>query len=88
MYRGAMTFTIWERAQAPLDFAYRRPPHRGIVKTVRSDGRLIDSMFIRCEPYAATGTWPAYSRFAPGFAEFARGLQSEKPVGTAATERT
>ena len=29
MYRGAMTFTIWERLDAALDFAYREQPHRG-----------------------------------------------------------
>ncbi len=36
MYRGAMTFTIWERPEAALDFAYRKPPHRQIVKDVRA----------------------------------------------------
>ena len=74
MYRGAMTFTIWERAEDALSFAYRRPPHSQIVKDVRADGRLIDSMFIRLQPYAATGRWPAYSRFAGRFDEFARSL--------------
>lgn len=85
MYRGAMTFTIWERAEAPLSFAYRRPPHREIVKRVRAEGRLIDSMFIRFEPYAASGSWPGYSAFAPRFDAFARGLEeSQEPVGTGA----
>jgi hypothetical protein len=69
LYRGAMTFTIWERLDAALAFAYREQPHRGIVKSVRDEGRLIDSMFIRLEVRAAAGTWPAYSRFAPRFEE-------------------
>ena len=88
MYRGAMTFTIWQRPEAALDFAYRRPPHQGIVKDVRAEGRLTDSMFIRFEPFAARGTWPRYSTFAPRFDVFARELAaSRKPVGTAPSER-
>ena len=74
MYRGAMTFTIWERAEAALDFAYRKPPHQQVVKDVRADGRLIDSMFIRFQPYAAAGRWPGYSRFGAGFDALARSL--------------
>ena len=74
MYRGAMTFTIWERPEAALDFAYRKAPHQEIVKEVRARDRLTASMFIRLQPYAATGTWPAYSRFATGFDRFAEGL--------------
>ena len=78
MYRGAMTFTIWERAEAALDFAYRKPPHQQVVKDVRADGRLIDSMFIRFEPYAAAGRWPGYSRFGPGFDALARSLTGSR----------
>jgi hypothetical protein len=86
MYRGAMTFTIWERPEAPLDFAYRKPPHQELVKDVRAESRLIDSMFIRFEPYAASGTWPRYSVFAARFEAFARGLgEARKPVGTGAS---
>ncbi len=69
LYRGAMTFTIWERLDAALAFAYREQPHRGIVKSVRDEGRLIDSMFVRLQVTAAAGTWPSYSRFAPRFEE-------------------
>jgi hypothetical protein len=76
MYRGAMTFTIWERPEAALDFAYRKPPHAQIVKDVRAQDRLVDSMFIRFEPYAAHGSWPSYSAFAPGFEAFVQTLGS------------
>jgi hypothetical protein len=75
LYRGAMTFTIWERPEAALSFAYRKPPHGEIVKDVRAHERLVDSMFIRFRPYAATGSWPPYSRFAGRFEEFARSLR-------------
>jgi hypothetical protein len=77
MYRGAMTCTIWDGADAPLRFAYRRPPHRQIVKDTRADDRLIDSMFIRMQPYAVEGRWPAGSRFADRFDAFARNLPGQ-----------
>jgi hypothetical protein len=80
MYRGAMTFTIWDRADAPLSFAYRRQPHGRLVKDTRAEGRLIDSMFIRLQPYAAEGRWPAYSRFAGRFDEFAARLRQSAPA--------
>ena len=85
MYRGAMTCTIWERPEAALDFAYRKPPHREIVKEVGADGRLIDSMFIRFQPYAADGEWSGYSRFAGRFGEFALKLCAQAPGPHAAT---
>ena len=68
LYRGAMTFTVWQGIEPALGFAYREQPHKGIVKDVRAGERLRDSMFIRLQPYAAEGRWPARSRFAPGFA--------------------
>ena len=74
LYRGAMTFTIWDGLDPALGFAYREQPHKGIVKEVRADARLVDSMFIRLQPYAAEGRWPARSRFAPRFDEFVRRL--------------
>jgi hypothetical protein len=83
LYRGAMTFTIWERLDSALGFAYRQEPHRRIVKDVRADRRLIDSMFIRLRPYAATGSWPARSRFASRFERFARALEATPPEGRA-----
>ena len=67
MYRGAMTFTIWETLDLGVSFAYRELPHRQIVKQVRGEGRLVDSMFIRLDPYAVDGHWPARSRFASRF---------------------
>jgi hypothetical protein len=82
LYRGAMTFTIWERPEAATEFAYRKPPHRQIVKDVNADGRLIDSMFIRFTPYAAGGEWPGYSRFVAGFDAFARSLAPPAPHPT------
>lgn len=90
MYRGAMTFTIWERLDAALAFAYREAPHRGIVKDVRAKGRLVDSMFIRLEVYAAAGRWPAYSRFAPRFDALVQALKPSAPAPTpgAATARS
>lgn len=78
MYRGAMTFTIWEQPEDALDFAYRKAPHRQIVRDVRADARLIDSMFIRFQPYAAAGEWPRYSRFGAGFAAMARSLTGSR----------
>ena len=74
LYRGAMTFTIWDGVDPALAFAYREQPHRGIVKDVRADGRLVDSMFIRTEVYAAAGAWPSTSRFAGRFEELAARL--------------
>jgi hypothetical protein len=74
LYRGAMTFTIWEKIDQALAFAYREEPHRGIVRDVREQNLLVDSMFIRLRPYAATGNWPARSRFAPRFERFASSL--------------
>jgi hypothetical protein len=80
MYRGAMTFTIWERPEDALSFAYRESPHGQIVKDVRADSRLVDSMFIRFRPYAASGSWPAYSRFADRFDAFAAQLTQRAPA--------
>jgi hypothetical protein len=74
--RGAMTFTIWRDLDSVLGYAYRADPHRQIVKDTRAGDRLIDSMFIRLEPYAVEGRWPAYSRFAARFEEFARALRA------------
>jgi hypothetical protein len=74
LYRGAMTFTLWARLDDPLRFAYREDPHRRIVKDVRDEGRLVDSMFVRLQPYAATGSWPSTSRFGERFARFAASL--------------
>jgi hypothetical protein len=74
LYRGAMTFTLWERPEDALGFAYRRDPHRRIVKDVRAGGLLVDSMFIRLQPYAASGSWPPGSRFGQNFARFRDGL--------------
>jgi hypothetical protein len=82
-YRGGMTFTIWESLPAALGFSYRRDPHRGIVKSVREHGRLIDSMFIRLRPYAAEGTWFPWSRFARPFGEFVGSTGSAPAPGPA-----
>ncbi len=71
-----MTFTIWERHEAGA--GVRLPgaaAPRQIVKDVRERNRLVDSMFIRLAPYAATGSWPARSRFAPRFERFASSLE-------------
>lgn len=86
-YRGGMTFTIWESLQAALAFSYRREPHRGIVKLVRAEGRLIDSMFLRLEPYAAEGAWFPWSRFAGPFARFASAMRSAPAPGPPAATR-
>jgi hypothetical protein len=86
-YRGGMTFTIWDSLEAALTFSYKREPHRGIVKLVRAEGRLIDSMFLRLEPYAAEGTWLPWSRFAGSFARFAAAMPSAPAPGPPATTR-
>jgi hypothetical protein len=78
LYRGAMTFTIWERLEAATGFSYREQPHKGIVKEVKARDRLIDSMFIRMRVDAAEGSWPAYSRFAPRFTDLAQALAREQ----------
>jgi hypothetical protein len=72
--RGGMTFTIWRSLPDALGFSYRRDPHRGIVRSVREDRRLIDSMFLRVRPYAAEGDWFPWSRFASGFEELTRAM--------------
>jgi hypothetical protein len=74
LYTGAMTFTIWESLDPAVRFAYRKPPHKQIVKRVNEDGLLTDSMFIRLQPYAARGRWPRSSRFQERFDAFARSL--------------
>jgi hypothetical protein len=74
MYSGAMTFTIWDCADHALAFAYRREPHKDIVRRVRDEALLTDSMFIRLRPYHVVGRWPARSRFAARFESFARAL--------------
>ena len=84
--RGGMTFTIWSSLPDALRFSYRRDPHRGLVKSVRERDRFIDSMFLRLRPYAAAGGWFPWSRFAVGFAQFARSMPSgPAPVPAAAT---
>jgi hypothetical protein len=75
LYRGAMTFTIWDHVENATGFAYRHEPHRQIVQDVREHGLLVDSMFIRLRPYEASGTWPGHSRFAAAFGRFAEGLR-------------
>jgi hypothetical protein len=87
LYRGGMTFTIWESLPQALGFSYRRDPHRGIVKSVREHGRLIDSMFIRLRPYAAEGTWFPWSRFALPFDEFVRATRSAPAPARAGATR-
>jgi hypothetical protein len=74
LYRGAMTFTIWDRLDAATGFSYREQPHKGIVKEVKARGRLVDSMFIRMRVDAAEGSWPAYSRFAQRFEALVRAI--------------
>jgi len=86
-YRGGMTFTIWDSVEAALGFSYRREPHRGIVKLVRAEGRLIDSMFLRLEPYAAEGGWFPWSRFAGPFARFAEAMPSAPAPAPPAASR-
>ncbi len=49
MYRGAMTFTIWERAEDALNFAYREPPHGQIVKD-RARGHAPDRLDVHPVP--------------------------------------
>jgi len=80
-FRGGMTFTIWESLPEALGFSYRRDPHRGIVKSVHEHERLIDSMFLRLRPYAVDGSWFRWSRFATGFADFARSMPSAQAPG-------
>jgi hypothetical protein len=74
LYRGAMTFTLWEKVDDALSFAYREQPHRQIVDDVREQGRIVDSMFVRMRPYRASGKWPSTSRFGPAFDRLARSL--------------
>jgi hypothetical protein len=71
--RGGITFTLWESLPHALGFAYRRDPHQGIVKSVREHERLIDSMFLRLEPYRVEGAWFPWSRFAARFDAFISG---------------
>ena len=70
MYRGAMTFTIWDSVEHPTRFAYREQPHKDTVRRVREHELLTDSMFVRMRPYAARGRWPSYSRFGGRFDAF------------------
>jgi len=72
LYRGAMTFTIWESLEYALAFAYREQPHRRIVRDVKERDLLTDSMFIRFRIEAAKGAWPSRSRFVARFDDFAR----------------
>jgi hypothetical protein len=81
LYRGAMTFTLWQSLDEALRFSYRREPHRGIVREVRERDRLLDSMFIRFEPYAAAGAWPSCSRFGDRFERFAASLAQPATAG-------
>jgi hypothetical protein len=76
LYRGAMTFTIWEDLADTVRFAYRSAPHKGIVRDVKKQNLLTESMFIRFSPYVATGRWPAYSGFARQFEAFADSLHA------------
>jgi hypothetical protein len=79
--RGGMTFTIWRSLPEALAFSYRREPHRGIVKSVREQRRLIDSMFLRLQPYAVEGAWFPWSRFASRLEELARSMPSAPAPG-------
>jgi hypothetical protein len=80
LYSGAMTFTIWESLDDSIRFAYRKRPHKRIVKDVRDRALLTDSMFIRLRPYAVEGHWPAQSRFAGRFESFSRSLDPRPPA--------
>jgi hypothetical protein len=80
LYTGAMTFTIWESFEGAQGFAYRRRPHKRIVKDARDRALLTDSMFLRLRPYAVEGHWPARSRFAGRFETFSRSLDRRPPV--------
>jgi hypothetical protein len=83
--RGGMTFTIWRSLPDALAFSYRREPHRGLVRDIHAGPGFIDSMFLRLAPYAATGTWFPWSRFAPGFEELGRAMPSAPAPGPPAT---
>jgi hypothetical protein len=74
LFHGAATLTFWETSDHATAFAYREDPHKQIVKDVRDENLLIDSMFIRSMPYRAAGNWPARSRFAQRFETFKRSL--------------
>jgi hypothetical protein len=84
--RGGMTFTIWDSMPDALGYSYRRDSHRDLVKDVRAGDRFTDSMFLRLRPYAATGSWFSWSRFAGRFEQFARAMPSAPaPVPLAPT---
>jgi len=52
-----MTFTVWDKMEDAMAFAYRRDGHRGAIKRARADQMLIDELVARFYPYASSGTW-------------------------------
>ncbi len=52
-----MTFTLWNKMEDAMAFAYRRDGHRGAIKRARADRMLIDELLARFYPYSSSGTW-------------------------------
>ncbi len=74
---GAITLTLWRSETDATQFAYHLQPHKQIVKDVKRENLLTDSMFIRQRPFRVEGSWPAYSRFDERFEAFTRSVNAE-----------
>jgi hypothetical protein len=52
------TFSLWTHSQAMMDYAYKNPLHREVIKKTRQLGWYKEEMFSRFMPYATEGSWP------------------------------
>ncbi len=49
------TFSLWERAEAMMDYAYQNPKHAEMVKKTKELGWYSEELFARFEPYKIQG---------------------------------
>lgn len=51
------TFSFWHSETAMLDFAYKSPIHKQVVKLTRAENWYKEELFARFAPLSSAGTW-------------------------------
>lgn len=69
------TFSIWQNAEAMMDYAYRSHHHARVVKRTREVGWYAEELFARFHPYDSIGSWEPAVDFQNGIQRTAHGIE-------------